>query len=54
MTHAPMPESLLASLKLLAQSRNIAPPSNIIRWAEIERVAKKPKRPRLPYWMRDE
>lgn len=49
-----MPNSLLHQMESLAASRNIASPSEIIHWSEIQRLAKQPKRPKRAYWMRDE
>lgn len=54
MIHAPMPDSLLHQMESLAASRNIASPSDIIHWSEIQHIAKQPKRPKRAYWMWDE
>ena len=54
MSRAPLPESLLKQMESLAASRKMASPVEIIHWSEVERLAKRPKRPKRAYWLRDE
>lgn len=53
MTHGPMPDTLLMQMESLARSRHHESPTRITERAAADEVAREPKRPRRPYWLRD-
>lgn len=50
MTYAPIPAELLRQMESLARNRHLQAPADIIRHAEVEKDARKPKRPRMLAW----
>ena len=53
MTHAPMPESLLAQMEALARLRHHESPQRITQRAAAEEAAREPKRTKVLYWLRE-
>jgi hypothetical protein len=52
MSESPSQSELMRQLEILAESRSLKPPGRIIADALSALEAKKPKRPRFPYWLR--
>lgn len=49
----PIPADLLRQMESFAQNRHLPAPAEIIHHAEVEKAARKPKRPKCLYWLRD-
>lgn len=50
MSEAPGNSELMNQMKMLADSRKLRPPEDIIRDREIMEAARKPKRPKQKMW----